>query len=52
MGSVKQHKKGKNFRSKNEIEKAYSFFMSARSSNVAVVKPVSYAGKHNTHIYN
>ena len=52
MGSVKQHKKGKNFRSKNEIEKAHSFFMSARPSDVAVVKSVSYADKHHTHIYN
>ena len=52
MGSVKQHKKRENFRNKNEIVKAHSIFMSARLSDGAVVKSVSYADKHHTDIYN
>ena len=51
MDSVKQHKIRENFRNKNEIVKAHSFFMSARISDVAVVKSVSSVGKHHTHIY-
>ena len=52
MGSVKQHKMKENFRSKNEIVKAHSVFMSARLSDGAVVKSISYADKHHTDIYN
>ena len=51
MGSVKQHKMKENFRDKKEIVKVDSFFMSARLSDEAVVKYVSYADKHHTHIY-
>ena len=42
----------KKLRSKNEIVKAHSFFMSARLSDRTVVKSVSYADKHHTDIYN
>jgi len=40
-----------NFRNKKAAVKAHSFFMSARIWHGAVVKPVSYADKYNTHIY-
>ena len=52
MGSVKQHKMRENFRRENEVVKSLSFFMSARLSDGAVVKSISYADKHHMDIYN
>ena len=52
MGSVKQHKMRENVRRKNKIVKPHSFFMSARLSNISLVKSISSAEKHHTDMYN